>query len=178
MRVAALKEPDRDAEFVLLLEQAHQELFGFIFAMLQNRADAEDVYQQCAMVMWEKFSTFTPGTNFLAWAFRIAQYKAKDFARARQRRKKYFTDATLDAIAAAYQNEPRERLEERLETLAQCMEKLRDHDRRLLEQCYSVDRDYRKIALAEGKTIAAIYKAVSRIRRSLSLCVQRATKAE
>jgi RNA polymerase sigma-70 factor (ECF subfamily) len=178
MRVAALQETDRDAEFVRLLEEAHQELFGFIFAMLQNRADAEDVYQQCAMVLWNKFATFTPGTNFLAWAFRVAHFKAKDFARARRRRKKYFSGAILDAIAATCQNEPRERQEEKLETLAHCLDKLRDRDRRLLEQCYSVDRDYRQIAKAEGKTIAAIYKAISRIRRSLSLCVQRATKTE
>jgi RNA polymerase sigma-70 factor (ECF subfamily) len=169
---------DRDAEFARLLHEAHRELFGFIFAMLQNRADAEDVYQQCAVVLWKKFSTFTPGSNFIAWAIRIAQYEIKDFVKARRRRKVYFTDAILDAIAVTYQSEPSELQNERLEALAQCLDKLSVRDRQLLEQCYAVDRDYRSIAEAQGKTMAAIYQAVSRIRKSLYLCVQRALAAK
>ena len=47
---------DSSAEFARLLREAHRELFGFIFAMLQNRADAEDVYQQTALVLWRKFA--------------------------------------------------------------------------------------------------------------------------
>jgi RNA polymerase sigma-70 factor, ECF subfamily len=169
---------EQDAEFARLLHHAHRELFGFIFAMLQNRADAEDVYQQCAVVLWKKFSTFTSGTNFVAWAIRIAQYEIKDFVKARRRRKVYFTDAILDAIAVTYQCEPSEVQEARLEALAHCMEKLSDRDRTLLTQCYAIDRDYQKIAASEGKTVAAIYKAISRLRKSLYLCVTRSMAAE
>jgi RNA polymerase sigma-70 factor, ECF subfamily len=164
---------DKDAEFARLLHEAHRELFGFIFAMLQNRADAEDVYQQCALVLWKKFTSFTPGTNFIAWAIRIAQYEIKDFVKARRRRKVYFTDAILDAIAVTYQNESSERQNQRLEALGHCLDKLNDYDLKLLRQCYAVDRDYQRIAESEGKTVAAIYKAISRIRKALFLCVKR-----
>jgi RNA polymerase sigma-70 factor (ECF subfamily) len=178
MRVTALIETDQDAEFARLLHENHRELFGFIFAMLQNRTDAEDVYQQCAVVMWKKFSTFTPGTCFIAWAIRVAQFEIKDFVKARRRRKQYFSDSLLDAIAVTYQHEPSERHKDRLDALSCCVEKLSERDRKLLEQCYAVDRDYQKIAEEEGKTIAAIYKAISRVRRSLYLCVQRAMTTE
>jgi RNA polymerase sigma-70 factor (ECF subfamily) len=169
---------DLDAEFARLLHEAHRELFGFIFAMLQNRADAEDVYQQCAVVMWKKFSSFTPGSNFIAWAIRIAQYEIKDFVKARRRRKVYFTDAILDAIAVNYQSESNELQKRRLEALGHCLDKLTDWELRLLRQCYASNRDYRKIAESEGKTVTAIYKAISRIRKSLYLCVHRALAAE
>lgn len=169
---------DRDAEFARLLGEAHRQLFGFIFAMLQNRADAEDVYQQCAVVLWKKFSSFTPGTNFIAWAIRIAQYEIKDFIKARRRRRVYFNDAILDAIAVTYQTEPSELQQQRLEALAHCLDKLSDRDRRMLKQCYAVDRDYCKIAESEGKTMAAIYKAISRIRKSLYNCIQRTMAVE
>jgi RNA polymerase sigma-70 factor (ECF subfamily) len=169
---------DLDAEFARLLHEAHRELFGFIFAMLQNRADAEDVYQQCAVVMWKKFSSFTPGSNFIAWAIRIAQYEIKDFVKARRRRKVYFTDAILDAIAVNYQSESNELQKQRLEALGHCLDKLTDWELRLLRQCYASNRDYRKIAESEGKTVTAIYKAISRIRKSLYLCVHRALAAE
>jgi RNA polymerase sigma-70 factor (ECF subfamily) len=172
------QDQDIDAEFARLLHEAHRELFGFIFAMLQNRADAEDVYQQCAVVLWKKFATFTPGTSFIAWAIRVAQYEIKDFVKARRRQKVFFSDGMLDAIAVSYQAEASETQNRRMEALAKCLEKLTDRDRSLLTQCYTVNRDYRRIALSEGKTMAAIYQAISRIRKSLYICIQRTMAAE
>jgi RNA polymerase sigma-70 factor (ECF subfamily) len=166
-------ERDLDTEFAVLLCDIQQELFGFIFVMLQNRADAEDVYQQCAVVMWKKLAAFTPGTSFISWALQIARYEIKDFVKARRRRKVYFSDAILDRIAMTYQPEPRSVQGERVEILTKCIDKLSDRDRRVLYQCYAVDRDYRKIAQVEGKTMAAIYQAISRIRKSLYICVQK-----
>jgi RNA polymerase sigma-70 factor (ECF subfamily) len=163
---------DMDAEFARLLRDAQQELFGFIFVMLQNRADAEDVYQQCAIVMWKKFSSFTLGTSFINWALQVARYEIKDFVKARRRRKVFFSDAILDVIATSYQPDPPGVQDRRIEVLTNCVDKLCERDRRVLYQCYAVDRDYSNIAHVEGKTIAAIYKAISRIRKSLHICVQ------
>jgi RNA polymerase sigma-70 factor, ECF subfamily len=165
-------------EFARLLGEAHRELFGFIFAMLQSRADAEDVYQQTALVLWRKFSDFTPGTNFVAWSIRVAQLEIKDFVKARRRRKVFFNDTILEGIAAAYQAKSEDLQSERLEALTRCMEKLSDRDRNLLKQCYAVDRDYKKIAIAHGKTMAAIYQAIGRIRKALYQCIQRTMAAE
>ena len=171
------KPHDSNAEFAQLLREAHRELFGFVFAMLQNRADAEDVYQQTAMVLWRKFSTFEPGTNFVAWAIRVAQFEIKDYVKARRRRKVFFSDEVLDAIAVQYRAESNDFQERRLEALAHCIDKLSERDRKMLDQCYCVGRDYRKIARAEGKTLGAVYQAISRIRKALYLCVQRSMAA-
>jgi RNA polymerase sigma-70 factor (ECF subfamily) len=169
---------DIEAEFARLLHEVQRELFSFIFVMLQNRADAEDVYQQCAVVLWKKFSTFTPGTSFLSWAIQVARYEIKDFVKARRRRKVFFSDAVLDAIAISYQPEHRNLEDQRLEALDKCVSMLSDRSRRLLYACYAVDRDYRKIAQAEGKTMTAIYQVISRIRKSLYICVQQKMTAE
>lgn len=166
------------AEFARLLGEAHQELFGFIFAMLQNRADAEDVYQQTAMVLWKKFSDYTPGTKFVAWSIRVAQYEIKDFVKARRRRKVFFSDAILEGIAAAYQAESSDLRAARLDALSHCLEKLNARDQELLKQCYQVERDFKRIAIIHGKTIAAIYQSIGRIRKSLFHCIQRTLAAE
>ncbi len=171
------KPDDAHVQFAELLRAAHRELFGFIFAMLQNRADAEDVYQQTAMVLWRKFSTFEPGTNFVGWAIRVAQFEIKDYVKARRRRKVFFNDEILDAIAERYRAESNEYRERRLEALAKCVYKLSDRDRKLLSSCYAVGRDYGKIARAEGKTLGAIYQAICRIRKALYSCVQRSLAA-
>ena len=168
---------DSGAEFADLLREAHRELFGFIFALLQNRADAEDVYQQTALVLWKKFASFERGTNFVAWAIRVAQFEIKDYVKARRRRKVFFNDEILDAIAARYQAESNELRERRLEALAKCMDRLTEKDRRMLDRCYSVERDFRKIARAEGKSVGAVYQSISRIRKALFQCVQRTMAA-
>lgn len=173
----ATKPDNSNDEFVTLFREVHRELFGFIFAMLQNRADAEDVYQQTALVLWRKFSTFEPGTNFVAWAIRVAQFEIKDFVKARRRRKVFFSDEVLDAIAVQYQTESSDFAERRLDALARCIDKLSERDRRMLDQCYRVGRDYGNIARAEGKTVGAVYKAISRIRKALYHCVQRSLAA-
>lgn len=169
---------DTNAEFARLLHDAHRELFGFIFATLQNRADAEDVYQQTALVLWKKLSNFTPGTNFIAWAIRVAQFEIKDYVKARRRHKVFFSDEILEAIAVTYRVEPNDIAARRTEALAKCLDKLSQRDRRMLKLCYAVDRDYPKIALAEGKTLGAIYQAISRIRKALYLCIQRSMASE
>jgi len=174
----AKQPPDSNAEFARLLRGAHRELFGFIFAMLQNRADAEDVYQQTAIVLWRKFSAYETGTNFIAWAIRVAQFEIKDYIKAQRRRKVFFNDEILEAIAVAYQPQTDEVRERRLEALAKCVEKLNERDRRMLDRCYAVTRDYRKIARIEGKTLGAVYQAISRIRKALHLCVQRSMATE
>ena len=65
-----------------------------------------------------------------------------------------------------------------MEALAKCLEKLNDRDRRMLKQCYSVDRDYKKIAASEGKTVVAVYQAISRIRKVLYHCIEQTMAAE
>jgi RNA polymerase sigma-70 factor, ECF subfamily len=169
---------DALVEFARLLGEAHRDLFEFIFAMVQNFADAEDVYQQTALVLWKKFSDFTPGTNFVGWSIRVAQFEIKDYVKSHRRRKVLFDDDILDGIAVAYQAEPRDLRAERMEALSKCLEKLGERDRRLLKRWYSEDGDYKKIAAAEHKTITAIYQAIGRIRKALYHCIQRALAAE
>ena len=37
-----------------------------------DAGDAEDILQACRLTLWKQFETFEPGTNFLAWARKIA----------------------------------------------------------------------------------------------------------
>lgn len=167
-----------ETEFARLLNDAHRELFGFIFAVLQNRSDAEDVYQQTALVMWRKFSQFTAGTSFIAWAIRVAQFEIMDHVKARRRQKVYFNDAILQAVAVTYQSRSNHAQSLRADALSRCLDKLNDRDRGLLKQCYTVDSSYEEIARNEGKSLNAVYKAISRIRKALYLCVTRTLAAE
>ncbi|MEZ2190043.1 sigma-70 family RNA polymerase sigma factor [Corynebacterium sp. CCM 9204] len=56
-----------EREALPLLDQ----LYGGALRMTRNPADAEDLVQETYMKAFQKFSSFTPGTNLKAWLYRI-----------------------------------------------------------------------------------------------------------
>ena len=67
---------DRDRRFTEQLQRHHRRLYGYVFTLLRNHQDAQDVFQQTSLVLWEKFDEFQPDTNFLTWACTVARFKA------------------------------------------------------------------------------------------------------
>ena len=164
--------------FAELLRASHRDLFVFIYSLVQNRADAEDVYQQTTMVLWSKFAEFKPGTNFAAWATRVAHLTARHFIRSRRRQHLYFSDELLDSLRESHRPQGPEHHATRMEALASCMEKLAARDRNLISRCYAEDDDVANIAATENRTAASVYQAIYRIRKNLFGCVQRTLATE
>lgn len=61
----------KPAAFETLLGPVLDSAFGLAFSMARNSADAEDLVQEAALRAFRSFRTFTPGTNFKAWFYRI-----------------------------------------------------------------------------------------------------------
>ena len=62
---------DRE-EFARLFSRNARRIYGFIMTLVFNHHDAEEVFQNTNVVLWNKFADFQPGSNFFAWASRIA----------------------------------------------------------------------------------------------------------
>ena len=62
--------------------------------------------------------------------------------------------------------------------LAECMRKLEESERRLVEQRYASERTLAELAAETGRTPNALYKAIQRIRRVLLDCVNDGLKSE
>lgn len=169
---------DKSAIFAELLLESRRDLFGLIYSLVQNLADAEDIYQDTALVLWKKFDEFTIGTNFSAWAMRVAHLRVLKHAAAKRNQRLLFSDALLDSISQAYQRGTVGEGNRRAEALDLCLQKLSVRDRRLVTRCYAPDRNYAEIAQSEGRTIGAIYQAIDRIRKSLFSCVERSLAME
>ena len=162
---------DSQAEFVRLLTQHSSRIFGFVLALSVNRSDAEDIFQNTSVILWEKFATYELGTSFLAWACRIAYfevlYNRRKSSRMRTISDRAWEALVTDALAAA------DDAGDRKESLAACMEKLAEADRQLLEQRYFRQLPVAEIADNGRKSVHAIYRALSRIHDSLLQCMQR-----
>src|SRR3954467_5741619 len=63
-----------ETERFMRLFLAHQRRFyGLILSLVPNVTDADDLLQETAALMWQKFAEFRPGTDFAAWGLRFAR---------------------------------------------------------------------------------------------------------
>jgi RNA polymerase sigma-70 factor (ECF subfamily) len=174
---STLPNPDRSEEFVRLFAAHAQRLYAVVFALVPNAADADDVFQETSKLLWERFGQFTLGTNFFAWACRIAQFQALAFRQRQRRSRLWFSDeflacvteqaATDGALLAAQQR-----------ALADCVQKLKTRDRELIQRRYRSGMTTKAVAAQLGRSLDAIYKALNRIQDRLLACVQRTLLSE
>jgi RNA polymerase sigma-70 factor, ECF subfamily len=166
----------QDEEYVQLLNRYKKPLFRLILCMVRSPSDAEDLFQQSAITMWDKFREFEPGTDFLAWASSIARFKVRDFVKSRSRQKVYFSDELIDKLAAEDDGPAIE--EVRLQALIECRQKLSRSDQELLAACYGSHDTAIEIAKRSSRSVGSVYSNLWRIRRALYACIQRTVARE
>jgi RNA polymerase sigma-70 factor (ECF subfamily) len=173
----ALEIGNRKDNFVRLLSQHRHVLFNYIYCVVHSLPDAEDVFQQTAMSMWDNFDRFLPESDFQAWGLRFARYRSLNFIRSKRRERVFFSDKIIHQFADSV-SEPPDVQQERLRALATCKQKLGNNDRNLLELCYGHCETIREAALQLGRPLGAVYESLWRIRRALHACVQKTMARE
>jgi RNA polymerase sigma-70 factor (ECF subfamily) len=166
----------RYTEFVELLQRATGQIFAYLNAMLLNWNDAEDVFQDACVVLWEKFDEFRPGSNFVGWALRVARHKALDFQKSRARRNVFWKaeiqESLMAAMAEADEND------DGLAALSGCVAQLGEADRTLIQRCYGDGVTVRQLAAQLGRSPQSIHNSLRRIRGVLLECIERVMKEE
>ena len=71
--------------FLSLFLRSEREVFRYVAALVPNVADAEDIVQQTALSLWEKFDTYDASQPFTPWACRFALNKTRQWLERRQR---------------------------------------------------------------------------------------------
>jgi RNA polymerase sigma-70 factor, ECF subfamily len=163
---------DSGDEFVRLIIVNQPRLYAYIMSLVPNWADADDLFQECSIVLWSKKGEFTPGTNFLAWACQIALNKVFNL-RKRQARNRLTFDVEFIKAVADERLAGRERLDERVAALESCVEKLKPRDRELLDRWYQRRGTTKVLAEQLGRPLDTVYKALKRIRMALFDCITR-----
>jgi RNA polymerase sigma-70 factor, ECF subfamily len=176
MRVLDRELSDRNELFVKLFAIHQRTLYGVIYTLVHNAADAEDLLQQTSLVLWQKFDAFDPDTSFSAWGCQIAHFTVLDYLKKKRRSRVVFSDELIARLAETRQDHKDSQLTDPL-ALEDCIEKLSEIDRRLVRLCYGAKRDIGAAAAALGRPVASVYVSLVRVRRVLLNCLQR-TDAE
>ena len=162
-------------EFTRVFTVNQRAIYLYIHSLVANSADVDELWQETNLVLWQRFTDYQPGTNFMAWARRIAYNKVLNY-RTRRRPPLQFSDEFFQKLAASNRVFDQHHLW--LDTLKRCAEKLPTADRELIELRYSTDANCQSVAQALKRSIRSVYKAVGRIRSQLLECIKREVAKE
>jgi RNA polymerase sigma-70 factor (ECF subfamily) len=160
----------RHEEFVMLLTASHSRLLCYLLSLLGRWHDAQDVLQRASLLMWQKFSNFQKGTDFMAWASTICFYEAKSFLRTASRSALCFDDELL-ALLSSERSEDLNVHDQRVAALEACLNALREEERRLLDASCGAYGGIAALAAQLGRAPATLYNKLSQLRRLLADCV-------
>lgn len=162
----------KQEEFVSLLNGAHGRLLRFVNSLVARRQDAEDILQKASITMWRRFADFESGTDFIAWACTVAAYEAKNFQRSLGRSRVLFDDELVEVLT-------RERIADlknydvRLDALEECVKKLDESSRGLVDAIYTRGEEVKELARKEGRAPQTFYNRLNMIRKILTECMHR-----
>ncbi len=158
-----------DSEFVRALTNEQLGLLRYVTTLLGDPEAARNVVQETNMVLWQKQSDFEVGTNFTAWARKVAYWQTMAYLRDRKRDAHVFSEELVQQLASRTDASTDE-LVKRL-ALRDCMKKLpREHFNVLLQK-YEEDLSVTEIANRSGKTASAVKMSLVRSRRWLLECI-------
>jgi len=169
---------DKDAaqqRFLSLFLRSEREIFRYVAVLVPNLADAEDIVQQTALALWEKFDAYDPNQPFTPWACRFALNKTRQWIERRQRWQALLERGLADELAQR-RDDLLPEIETRLRHLEGCLNKLPAEQRSMVEGYYYRRDSVEKLAEKSGRTVAAAYKTLQRIRQALQTCIENAAK--
>lgn len=158
-------------QFLPLLLKHEADVKAFIGSLVLDRHRRDDIFQEVALVLWNRKDDYDPSRSFGAWARGIA---AKLILKHRERDALFpllFSPETIQAIAEAYARTEAIACPA-AEALRHCLEKLPEKSRRLLQLRYEKNLRVEEIAGQTASTLDAIYQALSRLRARLEECIR------
>jgi RNA polymerase sigma-70 factor (ECF subfamily) len=165
---------DTKSSFLALYVRHQKSLYNFILSLCPNYIQADDILQETAIVMWDKFGELENPDNFLAWAVQIARYKILN-----HRKKKtaglWLNEDVLERINSETQKSLKNS-SRRTEALQECLLKLSIDERKLIALRYEQGKSFAEIAKKVNRSINGLYNTSAKIHVKLRLCISHVLK--
>ncbi len=172
---------DRVEIFMRLYQANELKIYGFIRSLVPNWNEADDLVQNTTIVLWSKFDNFELGTNFIAWALKIARIEVMRFYKKKKEEKMRFSQVAVETIAdknLRSSSEVSYKISDQHEALHRCIGKLSEKDREILTLRYEAGASTESVAKHIGRGIYAVYKKLNVIHTKLLFCIRRTLERE
>lgn len=164
---------DRHNLFSELVTCYHSQLYAYIFAIVRNRVDADDIFQSVYLILWRKFESFDPdSSHFYPWARQTAKLVVYSFIRHKNKLSNCVEGDLLDSLTETVYEDLSNDTGLYLAALRRCRNKLDAADKELLELRYSHDLGSREIAGRLQRPQTSVCRSLNRIRNWLYECIE------
>ncbi len=157
----------RKQTFETLLAQYQHRIYAYVLTYVPHRSDADDIMQETAMLMWQKFETFQTGTDFVAWGIAIARNFVLKLQSKQYDKRIIFSSEVVQHMDQSMNGEYTDR-DDDYKFLQHCIKQLSPADAQLLHMKYQQGKTTVDIARSTGRPLAGLYKVMARIHRDLS----------
>lgn len=166
------KQDEKSQYFMQLFLKSHRRIYGYVMMTIPSPSEADDIVQDTAALMWIKFDQYRPGSDFTAWAISIARFKVLRFLRDQKTHRRKFSQKTLEVIEQ-FESEDVENEDSRIDTLRQCIQKLKETERQILSLRYEEGTTLKNLAGRLGLNANTLYSRLSKIHLMLLNCVKK-----
>ena len=167
---------NRMEEFLTSLANHERFLAGYVYSLIPNSADAEDILQDIKVALWKNFEQFETGTNFTAWSKQIAFYRVIAFRKkkAKENERLCFSEHCQELLDADFECSVEE-VSSEVAQLNNCLSKLKPDLKEMVSLRYKEGFSIEDVAIRMNKSTDACYKALSRVRLQLKKCLTKNT---
>ncbi len=158
-------------QFVRQMAACHNALEAFVLTLVPRPECVDEIVQNTNVEMWLKRETFAEGTNFVAWACRIAHFKVLEYRSALARDRLVFDDDLVEAIAVDSEQYVVD-ASERSRALNACLERLLPSQRDLIRKRYADGSSLQGLAMQMQRTPSSLGVTLFRIRKALLDCIE------
>ena len=168
---------DKTEQFVQQLAENQNRLYGYVYSLVGDHAQAADVVQETNMVLWRKLGEFDPQRPFLPWAFAIARFQVLAHIRDRKRDRLLLDEELAQALSVEAERQAGQ-FEGIRKALRPCLDALTAGNRELIEKKYFRGLSIQAIADAVERSAGSVKVALLRTRRHLAECIEGRLAAE
>jgi len=173
------EQSDADEEIIAHITTNQKNLLAFVLAIVPDHSAAEEIVQRTNITLWRKRADFELGTSFRSWAFTVARWEARAYAR-QQERKGWlvFDDQVASLLADRQASIPAPAISDRTIALRQCLRALSPAHQQLIRDRYQLNLSYRQCAERTGRSEMGMRVTLHRLRAILHQCVLKRLKAD
>ncbi len=173
-RQPKLGNRDREAAFEEIVRANQAWVRGYLRSRLWDWAAADDLAQDVFVTAYLKFRDFRGDSSMESWLRGIAHNHLRNFIRKHREAAIGGSEelqALIDEDCGAWHSDAESSA--RADALAECLRRLPEHAKALLERRYVVGRSVREIADDTGKGYSALTMQLRRFRETLADCIAR-----
>lgn len=158
-------------ELARLWVQSQSAISAYITANVIDVHHADDLVQEVAQVVAEKFSEYDRARSFTSWALGIARNRLLKYYRSRARDRLVLSEAALARLGEAMERVEHE-AEDRRAALRYCLERISGRRREVLDMRYGQNSKITEIAARFGMSPSGVSVMLYRVRAVLFRCVR------